>query len=168
MRLPRLLRGHVGRPRNPYPTLSPAALAWLTPSQPEGTLTRSSVIQKDFILKGKNANVDTDYGPMTPAAEERLQSGLDEFDKQFVTVVAEGRRRKYDEMRPWPRGVFGSASMLRREASWMNWRSRYRVGSRRTRRRALATRTKSGSAAYPPKRTLLEQLLKSSSESASL
>jgi protease-4 len=125
-------------------------------------------IQKDFILKGKNANVDTDYGPMTPAAEERLQSGLDEFYRQFVTVVAEGRKRKYDEMEPLAQGRvwLGSDAKARGLVDELGGLDTALAAVKK--KAGIADKDKVRIVAYPPKRSLLEQLMKSSSESASL
>lgn len=125
-------------------------------------------IQKDFLLRGRNANIDSDYGPMTPEADAKLQSGLNEFYTQFVTVVAEGRKRKYDEVEPLAQGRvwLGTDAKARGlvddlgglDAALAAVKKKAGIGDKET----------VGIVPYPPKRSLLEQLMKSSTDSASV
>jgi protease-4 len=125
-------------------------------------------IQKDFMLRGKNANVDTDYGPMTPEADAKLQAGLDEFYQQFVTVVAEGRKRKYDDVEPLAQGRvwLGSDAKARGLVDELGGLDTAVAAVKR--KAGIADKDKVRIVPYPPKRTLIEQLLRSSSETTSV
>jgi protease-4 len=125
-------------------------------------------IQKEFLLRGKNANIDSDYGPMTPEAHAKLQRGLDEFYTQFVTKVSEGRHRKYDEVEPLAQGRvwLGSDAKQRGLVDEMGGLDAA-VAAIRKRANIRDTETVR-LVPYPPKRSLLEQLLRSTGETTSL
>lgn len=125
-------------------------------------------IRKEVLQRGKNANVDSDYGPLTPEARAKLQTGLQEFYTSFVSIVAEGRKRKYEEVEPLAQGRvwLGSDAKQRGLVDDLGGLDAA----------VAAIRKKAGMKAdepvrlipYPPKRSLLEQLMKSTSESASI
>ncbi|MBC8167269.1 MAG: signal peptide peptidase SppA, partial [Bryobacteraceae bacterium] len=125
-------------------------------------------IQKDFLLRGKNSNIDSDYGPMTPEARAKLQAGIQEFYTQFVTKVSEGRKRKYEDVEPLAQGRVWLGSDAK-ERGLVDELGGLDAAVAAIRKKAGM---KEGEGVrlvpYPPKRTLLDQLLKSNSESASV
>ena len=46
-------------------------------------------ITKDAVQRGKHADIDSDYTPLTPDEKELLREGIDESYQDFVTKVAE-------------------------------------------------------------------------------
>ena len=56
-------------------------------------------ITKDAIQRGKNAGIDSDYTPLTPDERAMLREGIDESYRDFVTKVADARRRKFERDR---------------------------------------------------------------------
>ncbi len=55
-------------------------------------------ITKDAIQRGKNADIDSDYTPLTPEQRALLREGIDESYKDFVTKVANARHRTFNEI----------------------------------------------------------------------
>ena len=61
-------------------------------------------IQKEIITRGRFADIDSDYQPLTDAGRAKLREGIDEMYKGFVSRVAESRRRKFEEIEPLAQG----------------------------------------------------------------
>jgi protease-4 len=61
-------------------------------------------VTKDAIQRGTNADIDSDYTPLTPAQRELLRRGIDESYRDFVTKVAEARHRTFAEIEPVAQG----------------------------------------------------------------
>jgi protease-4 len=61
-------------------------------------------VTKESIDRGRNAGIDSDYGPMTPAAREKLREGIKSTYDAFLVRVAEARKRKVDEIEPLAQG----------------------------------------------------------------
>jgi protease-4 len=61
-------------------------------------------IQKEILSRGRFAEIDSDYQPLTEAGRQKLREGVDDVYKTFVQRVAEGRKRKYEEIEPLAQG----------------------------------------------------------------
>ncbi len=61
-------------------------------------------INKEIVTRGKNAAIDTDYGPMSPAARAKLREGIQATYDGFVARVAEARKKKPEEIEPYAQG----------------------------------------------------------------
>jgi protease-4 len=61
-------------------------------------------VTKDSIQRGKHADIDSDYTPLTPDERALLRAGIDEEYRDFVTKVATARRRPYSEIEPVSQG----------------------------------------------------------------
>jgi protease-4 len=61
-------------------------------------------ITEDAIQRGRNADIDSEYTPLTPEQQEKLRVGIDESYHDFVTKVAEARHRSYGEIDPVAQG----------------------------------------------------------------
>jgi protease IV len=61
-------------------------------------------ITKDAIERGKHAGIDSDYKPLSPDERKKLQEGIDETYQDFVSKVADARKRKYEEIEPSAQG----------------------------------------------------------------
>src|SRR3954451_15027138 len=103
---------------------------------------------------------------MSPDARHKLETGLQEFYTQFVTKVSEGRKRPYQEVEPLAQGRV-----------WLGLDAKQRglvdeLGGLDAAvaaiRRKLNLKASDGVTLvpYPPKRSLLDQLLRSTNQSA--
>ncbi|MGH9722366.1 MAG: signal peptide peptidase SppA [Bryobacteraceae bacterium] len=61
-------------------------------------------ISKDLLTRGRFADIDSDYKPLTPEARVKLREGIDSTYQSFVSRVAEARKRKYEEVEPLAQG----------------------------------------------------------------
>jgi protease-4 len=61
-------------------------------------------ISKDMLLRGRFADIDSDYGPLSEAARGKLREGIDDTYRSFVERVAEARKRKFAEIEPLAQG----------------------------------------------------------------
>ena len=61
-------------------------------------------VSKDALQRGKHADIDSDYTPLTPEERDKLRAGIDESYHDFVTKVATARHRQYGEIDPVAQG----------------------------------------------------------------
>jgi protease-4 len=61
-------------------------------------------ISKDSVSRGRFADFDSEYVPLTSEAREKIRRGVAENYHGFVTRVAESRKRKYEEIEPLAQG----------------------------------------------------------------
>jgi protease-4 len=124
-------------------------------------------IQKEILTRGRHAAIDSDYGPLSPEARQKLQDGLEEFYRGFVTKVAQSRNRPYQDVdalaqgRVWlgmhakERGLVDELGGIDRAVELIRQKLNLKPDE--------AVRL----VPYPAKRNLLEQWLKSATEPAS-
>lgn len=61
-------------------------------------------IQTETLKRGRFADIDSEAHALDPAEEAKLREGIESTYKSFVESVAEGRKRKYDEIEPLSQG----------------------------------------------------------------
>lgn len=61
-------------------------------------------IQKEILSRGRFADIDSDYTPLSDAAREKLQHAIGVFYASFVRHVAEGRKRPVAQIEPVAQG----------------------------------------------------------------
>ena len=61
-------------------------------------------IQKETLKRGRFADIDSESQSLEPAERAKLREGIEETYKSFVTSVAEGRKRKFEEVEPLSQG----------------------------------------------------------------
>ena len=61
-------------------------------------------IQKETLKRGRFADIDSESQSLDPAERQKLREGIEATYKSFVTQVAEGRKRKYEEVEPLSQG----------------------------------------------------------------
>jgi protease-4 len=61
-------------------------------------------ITKDSVDRGKHANIDSDYSPLTPEERQILKDGIDDSYRDFLEKVATARHRKVDDIEPVAQG----------------------------------------------------------------
>jgi protease IV len=123
-------------------------------------------IQKEILIRGKNAAVDSSYGPMTPEARAKLRAGLEEFYRGFVSKAAASRKKKYEEMEPLAQGRVWLGSQARQQGLVDDIGGIDRAIAMVKERAKIAATDKVRLMPYPPKRSFWEQYLKSTSDSA--
>jgi protease-4 len=61
-------------------------------------------LTKDGMQKGKNADLDVEYRPLSDTARRKLREGIDESYSTFLSRVAAGRKAKVEEIEPLAQG----------------------------------------------------------------
>jgi protease-4 len=61
-------------------------------------------ITKQLLTRGRYAAIDSEDGPLTDEQRAKLRTEIEEFYRGFVQRVADGRKRKYDEIEPLAQG----------------------------------------------------------------
>ncbi|HTS48864.1 MAG TPA: signal peptide peptidase SppA [Bryobacteraceae bacterium] len=61
-------------------------------------------IGKQELSRGQNADLDSEYVPLSDELRAKLASQVDAFYKGFVNVVAEGRKRTFGQIEPLAQG----------------------------------------------------------------
>lgn len=61
-------------------------------------------VSKDFLTRGRYADIDSDYKPLSPDGRAKLRQAIDEDYRSFVGKVAAARRRKFDDLEPLSEG----------------------------------------------------------------
>jgi protease IV len=123
-------------------------------------------ITKDFIQRGKHADIDSDYTSMTPDERQLLKNGIDESYQDFVNKVAGARHRKFAEIEPlaqgrvWlgsqakPRGLVDEIGGLDKAFELIKQKAKIPAGERVS------------IDLYPGRRSLLDVIMKRSQEEA--
>jgi protease IV len=70
-------------------------------------------ITKDSLTRGRFAGIDSDYQPLSDAARAKMREALDDNYRTFVSRVAEGRRRKPEDVAPLAEGRVWLGSQAR-------------------------------------------------------
>jgi protease-4 len=61
-------------------------------------------VTKDLLTRGRYADIDSDYGPLSADGHAKLRKAIDEDYRSFVGKVAAARRRKFEEIEPLSQG----------------------------------------------------------------
>ncbi len=61
-------------------------------------------LTKDGMQRGKNADIDAEYKPLSDVARQKLREGVDASYTTFVSKVAAGRKVKVEEIEPIAQG----------------------------------------------------------------
>jgi protease-4 len=123
-------------------------------------------VTEDSLQRGRFADIDSEYQPLTPAARQKLREGIDVSYRDFVSKVAEARKRPYNQVEPlaegrvWlgdqakERGLVDELGGIDRAIELV--KERAKIG--KDEKVALVT--------YPPKRSVLDILMSRTPESA--
>ena len=123
-------------------------------------------IQKETLKRGRFADIDSDYQPLSDAGREKLRESIGSVYRGFLVRVGEARKRKPEEIdalgqgRVWmgaqarERGLVDELGGLDRAIALVRAKAR------------IPAEERIRLAPYPPKRWLIDMLLARSMESA--
>ena len=121
-------------------------------------------VTKDFIQRGKHADIDSDYTSLTPEERDKLRQGIDESYQDFLSKVANARHHSVDEIdavaqgRVWlgsqakTRGLVDELGGLDTAIGLVKKKANIPAGEQVT----LVT--------YPPRRSIFDVIMKRSQE----
>jgi protease-4 len=61
-------------------------------------------IQKDILQRGRYSDLDSDYVQMTDDEQAKIRTQIDQFYKVFVSRVADGRKKPFDQIQELAQG----------------------------------------------------------------
>lgn len=116
-------------------------------------------LTKDVVKRGRNATIDSEYYPLDERGQLKLREGVDSVYKNFVGLVAESRKKKYEQIHEVAQGRV-----------WLGVHASERglvdtMGGLDAAVEAVKERAKIGKSdkirliVYPAKQTFLQQLL---------
>jgi protease-4 len=73
-------------------------------------------VQKEILKRGRFADIDSEYMPMDAAGRAKLREGILETYDSFLQAVAEGRKRKKDEIAPLAEGRAWTGAQAKQNA----------------------------------------------------
>jgi protease IV len=121
-------------------------------------------ISKDAVQRGRNADIDSDYTPLSPEQLALLRRGIDESYTDFIMKVAVGRHRQPAQIEPVAQGRvwLGSEAKPNGLVDELGGLS---TAIELVKKRANIPASESVSLiVYPPRRTLFDLLTRKSQE----
>jgi protease IV len=115
-------------------------------------------IQKQILSRGRFAEIDSDYTPLSAAARLKLHSSIEAFYRTFVERVAVGRKRPVAEIEPVAQGRVWLGSQAKANGLIDGFGGLDRAIELVKQRAGIPAAEKVRLAAYPPRRTILDQL----------
>jgi len=73
-------------------------------------------MQREILTRGRYADIDSEYKPMSEAERAKLREGVLETYDLFLQSVAEGRKRKKEEIAPVAEGRAWTGSQAKQQA----------------------------------------------------
>ncbi|HEY4365238.1 MAG TPA: signal peptide peptidase SppA [Bryobacteraceae bacterium] len=116
-------------------------------------------LSKTLLTRGKYAAIDSENGPLTDEQRAKLRKEIEGFYSGFVQRVADGRKRKYDEVEPLAQGRVWLGSQAKGNGLVDEIGGLDRAVELVKQRAKIGAAEKVTLVTYPPKRSLLELIL---------
>lgn len=116
-------------------------------------------ITKQLLTRGRFADIDSDYVPLSDAARQKLREGVDATYRAFVEKVAGARNRKFEEVEPLAQGRVWLGSQAHARGLVDELGGLDRAFELVRERAKIPAQEPVTILVYPPKRSLLERLL---------
>jgi protease-4 len=121
-------------------------------------------ITEDSVQRGRNADIDSEYTPLTPEQREKLRVGIDESYHNFVMKVAEARNRTYGQIEPVAQGRVWLGSQAK-EHALVDTLGGLDTAVETVKKKANIPASEQVTVVvYPPRRSLLDVLMRRSQE----
>jgi protease-4 len=121
-------------------------------------------ITKDTLTRGRFADIDSDYKPLDGPELAKLKEGIDESYKEFVTKVAQARKRSFDQIEPIAQGRVWLGSQAKSNGLVDELGGLDRAVELIKQKAKIPQGEKVSLVPYPPKRSLIELIMSRSPE----
>jgi protease-4 len=121
-------------------------------------------VNKEILTRGANAAIDSDYTPMSPEARAKLREGIDEIYREFISRVAEGRKKKWEEIEPLAEGRAWLGSQAKANGLVDELGGVDKAVELIKKKAGVKPEDTVELVMFPPKRSILDQWIKSNSE----
>jgi protease-4 len=121
-------------------------------------------LTKDVVRRGKNATIDSEYYELDAEGRKKLRDGVDSVYKTFVGIVADSRKKKFEQIHEVAQGrvwLGGDAKNHELVDTLGGLDTAIELVKDRAK---LAKSEKIRLIVYPPKQSLIEQLMAKSNE----
>jgi protease-4 len=118
----------------------------------------------DVLTRGQYAEIDGLYKPLSPAERKKLREGVDFVYQSFLARVSEGRRRPVAEIEPVAQGRAWMGVQAKQQGLVDELGGFDRAIELVRQRAGIGANEKIRLVMFPRRRSLLEQILKSSEE----
>ena len=125
-------------------------------------------VSKQLLTRGQYAALDSDYAPMTEDARRKLVEEIDGFYRVFVSRVAQGRKRSYDQIEPLAQGRVWLGSEARQNGLVDQLGGIDRAIELIKQRAQIPASEKISLVPYPGKRSVLDVLMSRSEDTANI
>jgi protease-4 len=116
-------------------------------------------VKEEIMKRGHFADIDTEYAPLNDEQRAKLRTEIEVFYKGFVQRVAEGRRRKYDDVEPLAQGRVWTGAQAKQNGLVDEIGGIDRAIEMVKLRAKIGASEKITLVAYPPRRNLLQVLM---------
>lgn len=123
-------------------------------------------VRKELLTRGRFADLDSDYRPLSPEGRKKLREGVDAIYASFLQVVAEGRKRPVEEIRPLAEGRVWLGVQARERGLVDELGGLDRAIELVKERAGIAPGEKIRLVVYPRRRSLFEYLFRGAAEEA--
>jgi protease-4 len=121
-------------------------------------------VTKDMLKRGRFADIDSDYKPLSPEERAKLREGVDEVYRDFVEKVAAARKRRPADIEPLAQGRVWLGSQARANGLVDELGGLDRAIELVKQKAKIPAAEKVGIVMYPPRRNLLDMVLRRSQE----
>ncbi|MGI8743890.1 MAG: signal peptide peptidase SppA [Bryobacteraceae bacterium] len=125
-------------------------------------------VQKELLTRGRYAALDSDYENLTDEERQKLRQEVDDFYKSFVSRVAEGRKRPYDQIAGIAQGRVWLGSQGKQNGLVDELGGIDRAIELAKQKAQIPANEKITLVTYPPKRTIFDLMLNRHDESAAV
>ena len=116
-------------------------------------------VKKELMKRGRFADIDTEYAPLNDEQRAKLRTEIEVFYKGFVQRVADGRRRKYDDVEPLAQGRVWTGAQAKQNGLVDEIGGIDRAIEMVKQKAKIGASEKITLVAYPPRRNLLQVLM---------
>ena len=125
-------------------------------------------VNKQLLTRGRYADIDSEYAPLSNDAREKIAGQIDAFYKSFVSRVAEGRKKSFDQIEPLSQGRVWLGVQAKQNGLIDELGGLDRAVELIRKRANIAASDRITLVPYPGKRSLLDRFLRGSDENAAI
>jgi protease IV len=125
-------------------------------------------VNKQILKRGQYADLDSDYAPLNDDQRQKISGQIDAFYKSFVSRVADGRRKTFDQIEPLAQGRVWLGAQAKQNGLVDELGGLDRAVELVRRRAHIAASDRITLVPFPGKRSVFDMLFGRSDDSAAL
>jgi len=125
-------------------------------------------VNKQLRTRGRYSDIDSEYAPLSNEARQKIAGQIDAFYKGFVSRVAEGRKKSFDQIEPLSQGRVWLGVQAKQNGLVDELGGLDRAVELIRKRANIAASDRITLVPYPGKRSVLDFLLSRSDDNAGL